>query len=108
MRLRTADTVQATVLFQARVNFLFESSCEVELTIRVCVSLASPNTQPGDVIDVVRTDVGGGWWEGRLNGVLGLFPEAYIERVSGGSRTLSVDGGTCAERHGAGVVAGRR
>ncbi len=29
-----------------------------------------------------RQDVGGGWWEGELNGVRGLFPEKYTERVN--------------------------
>jgi len=36
----------------------------------------------GEVLNVTRTDVGEGWWEGtRPNGETGLFPEAYVEEV---------------------------
>lgn len=61
---------EAHVLFQVRVCYPFESSCDVELNIK-----------KGDVINVLRTDVGGGWWEGELNGALGLFPEKYTEKI---------------------------
>ena len=34
----------------------------------------------GDILTVIRTDVGDGWWEGTNNrGESGLFPEAYVE-----------------------------
>lgn len=37
----------------------------------------------GEVLQVTRTDVGEGWWEGKkTNGVVGLFPEAYVEVMS--------------------------
>lgn len=33
----------------------------------------------GDVLAVIRTDVGEGWWEGtNARGETGLFPEAYV------------------------------
>lgn len=37
----------------------------------------------GEVLQVTRTDVGEGWWEGKKsNGIVGLFPEAYVEVMS--------------------------
>lgn len=37
----------------------------------------------GEILQVTRTDVGEGWWEGKkTNGVVGLFPEAYVEVMS--------------------------
>ena len=56
------------ILFQARCIYPFEGTCDVELTLN-----------EGDVINVTRTDVGGGWWEGEFNGNHGLFPESYVE-----------------------------
>jgi len=39
----------------------------------------------GDILTVIRTDVGDGWWEGsNTRGESGLFPEAYVEEYSGG------------------------
>ena len=32
----------------------------------------------GDRIEVIRKDPSG-WWEGRLNGEVGLFPENYTQ-----------------------------
>lgn len=37
-----------------------------------------------DVIDVIRQDIGDGWWEGSLNGTSGLLPASYVELVPGG------------------------
>lgn len=38
----------------------------------------------GEVVTVTRTDVGEGWWEGRTGaGECGLFPEAYVEEITG-------------------------
>ena len=34
-----------------------------------------------DVIDVIRDDIGEGWWEGSLNGVSGLLPASYVELI---------------------------
>lgn len=56
------------VLFTAQCIFPFESTCDVELSL-----------QEGDIVNVTRTDVGGGWWEGELNGNHGLFPESYVQ-----------------------------
>lgn len=34
----------------------------------------------GDVVTVLKTDVGDGWWEGTTpSGETGLFPESYVE-----------------------------
>jgi len=33
----------------------------------------------GDIIEVTNKSVGGGWWEGKLNGKIGQFPENYVE-----------------------------
>ena len=34
----------------------------------------------GEILTVLRTDVGEGWWEGlNSKGQSGLFPEAYVE-----------------------------
>ncbi|XP_075159913.1 sorting nexin 33-like protein SH3PX1 [Haematobia irritans] len=34
----------------------------------------------GDILEVIRTDVGEGWWEGKNSrGDVGLFPAAYVE-----------------------------
>lgn len=37
----------------------------------------------GEVLQVMRTDVGEGWWEGKnASGDIGLFPAAYVEVMS--------------------------
>ena len=61
--------------FKARVLYEFVGEPNTaELTVKA-----------GEIVTVTRTDVGEGWWEG-LNsaGFSGLFPEAYVERVSSG------------------------
>ncbi|KAK9870356.1 hypothetical protein WA026_006441 [Henosepilachna vigintioctopunctata] len=46
-----------------------------------------PNTaelsiSAGQILTVIRTDVGEGWWEGiNDNGRSGLFPQAYVEKI---------------------------
>ncbi|XP_045480056.1 sorting nexin lst-4 isoform X2 [Harmonia axyridis] len=46
-----------------------------------------PNTaelsiSAGQILTVIRTDVGEGWWEGiNENGRSGLFPQAYVEKI---------------------------
>ena len=36
----------------------------------------------GEVLTVIKTDIGDGWWRGRkLNGEEGLFPELYVEGI---------------------------
>lgn len=46
---------------------------------------AEMSVSAGEVLTVTRTDVGEGWWEGlNSRGVSGLFPEAYVEKISSG------------------------
>ena len=61
------------VLFEARCIYPFQSTCDVEL-----------NLQEGDIVEVTRNDVGGGWWEGQVEGRHGLFPEKYVEEITEG------------------------
>ncbi|XP_064384617.1 sorting nexin-33-like [Halichondria panicea] len=60
---------------KARVLYDFDGDEENgELTIK-----------EGDDLTILNQDIGDGWWEGELaNGVTGLFPESYVELVSGG------------------------
>ena len=57
-------------LLQAHALYDFEGQSGTgELTIRC-----------GEVLTVLRKDVGEGWWEGtNSSGQSGLFPEAYVE-----------------------------
>lgn len=57
---------------QVRALYDFEAATEAELTFKV-----------NDVMLVTRTDVGGGWWEGERDGVLGLFPLHYVQVLDG-------------------------
>ena len=58
------------MLLQAHALYDFEGQSGTgELTIRC-----------GEVLTVIRKDVGEGWWEGtNSSGQSGLFPEAYVE-----------------------------
>ncbi|KAJ8945502.1 hypothetical protein NQ318_017945 [Aromia moschata] len=62
--------------FKARVLYDFQGeSGTAEMTISA-----------GEVLTVTRTDVGEGWWEGlNSKGQSGLFPEAYVEKISASS-----------------------
>eukprot|EP00049_Salpingoeca_infusionum_P018048 m.355506 g.355506 ORF g.355506 m.355506 type:complete len:491 (+) comp17267_c0_seq1:230-1702(+) len=62
------------IICVAKCVYPFESTCDVELTL-----------MEGDRINVTRKDVGGGWWEGELNGQHGLFPESYVVEEEGTS-----------------------
>lgn len=59
--------------FQARALYDFSGEPNTaEMTISA-----------GEVLTVTRTDVGEGWWEGlNSQGKSGLFPEAYLEKVT--------------------------
>ena len=58
---------------QARVLYDFEGQASTELTINA-----------GEVLKVIRQDVGEGWWEGlNSRGQSGLFPAGYVELISG-------------------------
>lgn len=35
----------------------------------------------GDVIEVVDTDCGKGWWKGKCDGKLGLFPSSFVKEI---------------------------
>ncbi len=67
--LRTRINIRS-LFFQAHALYDFEGQAGTgELTIRC-----------GDVLTIIRKDVGEGWWEGtNANGQSGLFPEAYVE-----------------------------
>jgi len=58
---------------QARVIYDFDpQSGTGEINIRV-----------GEILQITRTDVGEGWWEGtNPRGDSGLFPEAYVEELT--------------------------
>eukprot|EP00092_Neocalanus_flemingeri_P021416 GFUD01023219.1.p1 GENE.GFUD01023219.1~~GFUD01023219.1.p1 ORF type:complete len:563 (-),score=160.59 GFUD01023219.1:67-1755(-) len=57
--------------FQAKVLYDFQSVGEGELSIRV-----------GDIVTITNPDVGEGWWFGTgVDGMEGVVPEAYVERV---------------------------
>lgn len=44
----------------------------------------------GDIVTVLKTDVGDGWWEGITpSGEKGLFPESYVE-VNGEQNGVAV------------------
>lgn len=50
---------------------------------------AEMSVNSGEVLTVTRTDVGEGWWEGlNSQGVSGLFPEAYVEKLNAGPPTM--------------------
>ncbi|CAF0927877.1 unnamed protein product [Adineta ricciae] len=66
----TSDTPsQNGTLFQVRAVYTYLPLHDDELSI-----------EPNDIINVTRT-VEEGWYEGRLNGKLGLFPSNYVTRI---------------------------
>jgi hypothetical protein len=56
-------------LFLVRALYNYVGQEEDELTI-----------QAGDVIGLVNGD-NPDWWEGELNGKIGVFPANYVERI---------------------------
>ncbi|XP_065178614.1 protein kinase C and casein kinase substrate in neurons protein 2-like isoform X2 [Sycon ciliatum] len=54
---------------QCRALYDFDATEDAELTIH-----------EGDIIDIT-SQPGEGWWEGRLNGKIGCFPESYVEMI---------------------------
>lgn len=45
----------------------------------------------GEILNVTRTDVGEGWWEGvNSRNQSGLFPEAYVEKIVSSSQPPSM------------------
>lgn len=58
--------------FQVRALYDFEAQADSELTI-----------QTNEILTVLNSDVGEGWWEGQNRaGQTGLFPAAYVETLS--------------------------
>ncbi|GAB6022417.1 hypothetical protein CHUAL_006534 [Chamberlinius hualienensis] len=58
--------------FQVRALYDFDAQADSELAI-----------QTNEILTVVNTDVGEGWWEGQNRaGKTGLFPAAYVETLS--------------------------
>ena len=55
----------------ARVTFSYNAEDEDELTLEV-----------GDIIKNI-VDAETGWWEGELNGKRGLFPNNFVEEITG-------------------------
>lgn len=53
---------------QCRVLFDYEAQRDDELTLRV-----------GDIVVILREDEG--WWEGDLNGQVGVFPSNFVEKI---------------------------
>ena len=53
-----------------KVNYAYTANGANQLTISI-----------GDTIDVVKEGDAGGWWLGKLNGVEGWVPSAYIEKI---------------------------
>lgn len=46
-----------------------------------------------EILTVTRTDVGDGWWEGKkTNGLIGLFPAAYVEVMSAADVAIKLNG----------------
>ena len=56
--------------FQVRVIVDCESELNGELTLKV-----------GDIINVLSTNVSEGWWKGRSNGAVGIFPSNFVEII---------------------------
>ena len=55
------------ILVEVVVTYPYDSSAPDELTIKV-----------GDVITNVQKQ-DGGWWEGELNGNVGMFPDNFVK-----------------------------
>ena len=55
---------------QARVLYDYTKESDIELTIH-----------EGDIITVLNTECGDGWWEGVLNGQRGQLPGSYVEFI---------------------------
>lgn len=65
--------------FQARALYDFRGE----------LNTAEMSISAGEVVKVTRTDVGEGWWEGvNTQGKSGLFPEAYVEKITVGPPAL--------------------
>ena len=56
---------------QARVTFAYQAQNDDELTIN-----------EGDIINIISKEIEDqGWWKGELNGVVGVFPDNFVELI---------------------------
>eukprot|EP00800_Vazella_pourtalesii_P018548 TRINITY_DN6004_c0_g1_i5.p1 TRINITY_DN6004_c0_g1~~TRINITY_DN6004_c0_g1_i5.p1 ORF type:complete len:405 (+),score=71.88 TRINITY_DN6004_c0_g1_i5:46-1260(+) len=55
---------------RAKVTFTYDPQEDDELKLEV-----------GDVVDVLNKEHAEGWWEGRLNGKSGVFPNNFVELI---------------------------
>eukprot|EP00118_Oscarella_pearsei_P004244 m.17808 g.17808 ORF g.17808 m.17808 type:complete len:662 (+) comp27557_c0_seq1:42-2027(+) len=51
-----------------KVLYEYEAQAEDELSLKV-----------GSIVEILRKDVSDGWWEGRLNGKVGVFPYNFLD-----------------------------
>lgn len=64
--------------FQVRALYDFDAQVDSELSIK-----------SDEILTVINPDVGEGWWEGlNRNGQSGLFPAAYVEKLSTAPPTM--------------------
>ncbi|KAI6646345.1 CD2-associated protein-like isoform X1 [Oopsacas minuta] len=55
---------------RAKVAFSYEPQEEDELKLEI-----------GDIVDILNKEHAEGWWEGRLNGKTGVFPNNFVELI---------------------------
>lgn len=55
-------------IVQAKVTFEYTAEAEDELSLSV-----------GEIVEITSQDVSDGWWEGKLNGKTGVFPNNFVE-----------------------------
>ncbi|RWS23552.1 hypothetical protein B4U80_03872, partial [Leptotrombidium deliense] len=56
---------------QAKVLFAYEAQNDDELTIK-----------EGDIITIISKEIEDlGWWKGKLNGLIGVFPDNFVELI---------------------------
>eukprot|EP00056_Hartaetosiga_gracilis_P000329 m.37851 g.37851 ORF g.37851 m.37851 type:complete len:601 (+) comp10161_c0_seq2:137-1939(+) len=67
---------------QARALYDFDGATEGEVNLHI-----------GDVITVLRQDIGEGWWEGQVNGQTGIFPASYVEVIQQGGMGQPMNAG---------------
>ena len=56
---------------KCKVVFDYVAEASDELSLKI-----------GDIIEIVRKDVADGWWEGKLGGKVGVFPDNFVEIIA--------------------------